>query len=632
MAEEQPTRRSCGAQLEHRRLLNEDPAYADARSEIETLARAYQTGARSTERAGLTVIPVVVHVVWNTNAQNISDAQVQSQIDVLNADFRAANADVGQTPGVWQSVVADARVVFALATTDPNGAPSSGITRTQTQTVAFPRVGNPVKSAATGGVDPWPSDRYLNIWVCPLGNNLLGYAQFPGGPANTEGVVVLHSAFGTNGTAAAPFNRGRTTTHEVGHWLNLFHIWGDDGTGCGGSDEVGDTPNAAGPNYGCPTFPHVSCSNGPNGDMFMNYMDYTDDACMYMFTIGQTARIQATLDGARASIGSQLTGWSGWGTLGGILTSDIAAANNADGRMEVFVRGADNALWHKWQTAPSNGWSDWGTQGGGLTSNITVAANADRRLEFFVRGTDNALWHKWQTAPSNGWSDWATQGGGLSSDVAMGKNADGRLEMFVRGTDNGVWHKWQVAPNSVWSDWATQGGVITSNITVASNADGRMEMFARGTDNGLWHKWQVAPNSVWSDWATQGGILTSNISVGKNADGRMEMFVRGADNALWHNWQVAPNSVWSGWATRGGILTSDPIVAQNADGRLEVFARGADNALWHIWQTAPNNGWSGWSFLGGVLTSNITAARNADGRLEVFARGTDNALWHIWQF
>jgi hypothetical protein len=270
------------------------------------LAWAYRTGADAPARVGVTRIPVVVHVVWNTQAQNISDAQIWSQIDVLNQDFRRTNPDSSQVPQVWQDVVADARVEFFLASTDPDGNPTDGITRTQTQRTFFPRQGNPVKSVATGGADPWPADTYLNMWVCQLAGSLLGYAQFPGGPAQTDGVVILHSGFGTTGTAAAPFDRGRTATHEIGHWLNLFHIGGDDGTGCNGTDEVDDTPNQADQNIGCPTFPSPSCNNEPNGDMFMNYMDYSDDACMFMFTAGQVTRMQAALDGPRSSIGSQV--------------------------------------------------------------------------------------------------------------------------------------------------------------------------------------------------------------------------------------------------------------------------------------------------------------------------------------
>jgi hypothetical protein len=129
----------------------------------------------------------------------------------------------------------------------------------------------------------------------------LGYAQFPGGPKATDGVVILNTAFGTEGTATAPFNLGRTVTHEVGHWLNLRHIWGDT-LDCSGGDRVADTPNCAGPNFGQPKFPTVSCGNAPHGDMFMNYMDYVDDAAMFMFTAGQVSRMSACLAGPRKSL------------------------------------------------------------------------------------------------------------------------------------------------------------------------------------------------------------------------------------------------------------------------------------------------------------------------------------------
>jgi hypothetical protein len=146
-----------------------------------------------------------------------------------------------------------------------------------------------VKSAKRGGKDPWNPGKYLNMWVCNLGNGLLGYAQFPGGPVSTDGVVVLYSAFGDTGTLIANYNKGRTATHEVGHYLNLRHIWGD--ATCG-NDLVNDTPTQQTSNGGCPTFPKITCGN--QGDMSMNYMDYTYDRCMYMFTIGQSARMDAT--------------------------------------------------------------------------------------------------------------------------------------------------------------------------------------------------------------------------------------------------------------------------------------------------------------------------------------------------
>jgi hypothetical protein len=302
---DQPLHRSCATMEEHRQLLNEDPSYVTARAEIETAARNFAEG-RTAARPGITRIPVVIHVVWRQTSENIPEDQIHSQIEVLNQDFRAINADISDVPSVWKSRIGDSRIEFELATVDPSGNATTGITRTKTAVTAFGHAGDPVKSEATGGADPWPADQYLNMWVCQLGGGLLGYATFPGAPAEIDGVVILHSGFGTTGTAKAPFDRGRTATHEIGHWLNLFHIWGDDGSGCYGSDEVDDTPNAAGPNFGRPSFPHVTCSNGPDGDMFVNYMDYTDDAGMFMFTAGQVIRAQATLDGPRASIGAEV--------------------------------------------------------------------------------------------------------------------------------------------------------------------------------------------------------------------------------------------------------------------------------------------------------------------------------------
>ena len=267
---DRPTRRNCGTMAVHERLLRTVPGYMEARARSENHALRAMA-LPMTGRTGCTKIPVVVHVVHKTNAQNISEAQVKSQIDVLNADFRMRNTDASSTPAPFAPLAADARVAFELATTDPQGQATNGITRTKTDKASFSADTDDIKAASTGGADAWPADKYLNLWVAPSitdtsGNVLLGYAQFPGGPVATDGVVILHSAFGTTGTAAAPFDLGRTATHEIGHWLNLRHIWGDDGTGCSGSDFVSDTPNQAGPNFGTPGFPHVSCNNGPNGD------------------------------------------------------------------------------------------------------------------------------------------------------------------------------------------------------------------------------------------------------------------------------------------------------------------------------------------------------------------------------
>ncbi len=298
----QERKRICATMEVDERLMKTVPTYRENQTAIENLTKNYLL--RGVLRAEVVKIPVVVHVVYNTPDQNISDAQIQSQIRILNEDYRKLNTDVTAVPSVFQPLAADAKIEFALACKAPGGGTTNGIIRKSTPVAGF-SPNDAVKFSRDGGSDAWPRDTYLNIWVCNLTGGVLGYAQFPGGPADTDGVVIDSTAFGDTGTAASPFNKGRTATHEIGHWLNLRHIWGDDcpsGDQCSGSDLVADTPNQECMNYGCPTFPHVSCSNGPNGDMFMNYMDYTDDACMVMFTHGQSARMDAAISGPRSAI------------------------------------------------------------------------------------------------------------------------------------------------------------------------------------------------------------------------------------------------------------------------------------------------------------------------------------------
>ena len=302
--EDLPKRRTCACLQVHYGLLDRYPQFRINQARLEQETRLFVNLGTAAMRAGIRRIPVVVHVVYRTAAENITAAQINSQISVLNKDFRARNTDINKVPAPFLNLVSDSRIEFFLATTDPNGNPTTGITRTRTDRSSFPQ-DDSVKSSATGGIEPWDTSKYLNIWVCRLSSPLLGYAQFPGGPPETDGAVILHTAFGTRGSARAPFNKGRTTTHEVGHYLNLSHIWGESRFNtCDDDDFVEDTPNQFGPNGGTPTFPHISCNNGPNGDMFMNYMDYVDDKAMFMFTQGQVARMQACLDYARSQLGT----------------------------------------------------------------------------------------------------------------------------------------------------------------------------------------------------------------------------------------------------------------------------------------------------------------------------------------
>jgi baseplate J-like protein len=316
-----------------------------------------------------------------------------------------------------------------------------------------------------------------------------------------------------------------------------------------------------------------------------------------------------------------------WLTLGLAVSASPVAAVDGGGLLNAFVIGDDRALWTIAQVNNDGTWGQWQSLGGQIDL-LAVGTNQDGRLEVFARGADKALWHIWQTSPgSSSWSSWSWLGGQIDM-LAVGSNQDGRLEVFARGiADHALWHIWQVAPSSFWSGWYSLGGQIDL-MAVGSNQDGRLEVFARGTDRGLWHIWQTAPNSGWSAWYSLGGQIDL-LSVGSNQDGRLEVFVRGTDLAVWHIWQTAPNGGWSGWDSLGGQIDLLSVNV-NQDGRLEVFARGTDQGLWHIWQLAPNNGWGTWASLGGQIDM-LFAARNQDGRLEVFARGTDQALWHVWQ-
>ena len=296
--------RNCGTMDYLSKQIKNDPAIVSRMNQIEQQTNQFlaNKSAVAASATGTIVIPVVFHVVYSSSAQNITDAQCIAQLNQLNLDYARLNTDSNSTPSVFRSLAANTRIQFCLAQRDANGLATTGIIHKSTTSTSFID-DDKVKSSTTGGDNAWPATSYLNIWTCNLGNSLLGYAQFPGGAAATDGVVLLYSSVGSMAKpgTATPYQLGRTATHEVGHWLNLRHIWGD--ANCG-SDLVNDTPTQQTSNSGCPTFPHVTCSNGPNGDMYMNYMDYTNDACMNMFSAGQSTRMNAIFasGGARVSL------------------------------------------------------------------------------------------------------------------------------------------------------------------------------------------------------------------------------------------------------------------------------------------------------------------------------------------
>ena len=312
--------RTCGSMQYLQEQMAKDPALYQKMQDQEIELKKWEKREDSLyqKSAGsLYTIPVVFHILYNNSASdptNISMDQILSQLDVLNEDFRATNADITTVPSGFTSSVADMEIEFCLAAVDPNGLGTTGVTRTLTTTTVFTSSTNDAKFTSMGGKDIWDRNKYLNIWVVPGlvdgdGDGLLGYGQFPGNAANTDGVVCLTSTIGRPpfNTAGGAYDLGRTTTHEVGHWLNLKHIWGDDcGDGifqCAGTDNVSDTPNQECSNGGCPTYPlYDGCNSTSPGVMFMNYMDYVNDACMVMFSNGQRTRARAALSGSRSSI------------------------------------------------------------------------------------------------------------------------------------------------------------------------------------------------------------------------------------------------------------------------------------------------------------------------------------------
>ena len=301
----------CGTFEKHLHRLSCDPDYKKKFEEFQR--QDFSTIAPEMVNDTTIVIPVVVHVIYQTPEQNVSDEQVQSQIDVLNEDFSGNNASSMNIPPVWTPLLTDSKIRFQLAARDPLGNRSNGVKRVSTAITEFSLFDPAIFFDSLGGSTAWPNTQYLNIWVCKIEGNALGFAAYPGTNASEDGVVINYSAFGRKGTVQAPYDYGRTCTHEVGHWLVLNHIWGDDNENCNGRDfpinqqAIDDTPNQAGSTFRCKSFPALdACSPTVPGIMYMNYMDYTDDKCMMFFTPGQIIRMRNTLNGPRSLLQSSV--------------------------------------------------------------------------------------------------------------------------------------------------------------------------------------------------------------------------------------------------------------------------------------------------------------------------------------
>jgi hypothetical protein len=280
-AENTPVVRTCAAMDVLEAQLAANPKLRDRLEAIEEHTRTFRYGGTlKNGEQNIIVIPVVVNVLYRDPSENISLEQIESQIEVLNEDFNALNADVSGTPEIFGALVADFDIEFVLY----------DVVRKYSNKRSW-QLNDAMKSSRKGGIDPTDPEHKLNVWVVnKLGSGqytYLGYAQFPGGDPATDGIVVAHNYFGRVGKVSEPYHLGRTATHEIGHWLNLRHIWGD--ATCG-NDFVDDTPLHNTYNFGCPVYPHYSTCTGTPVEMTMNYMDYTNDACMFMFTDGQKVR------------------------------------------------------------------------------------------------------------------------------------------------------------------------------------------------------------------------------------------------------------------------------------------------------------------------------------------------------
>lgn len=311
----------CGTMYVLEQHQKTNPSLKERIQKVQKTAKLWENTDQDKKSSNIVIIPVVVHVVYNVDSaqQNIPDSVIYSQIEVLNEDYRRLNADTVNTRSIFDTIAADIDVEFCLATIDPDGNTTNGITRTVTTVTDFDilTMMDSMKFTSSGGQDAWPSDQYLNIWVCNMTifgmPGLLGYAQFPGDNPATDGVVIQYPYFGrTNDPNSAAESKGRTTSHEVGHWLGLYHIWGNTsflGGSCDSIDYVDDTPNAFDQsNSDCNLainscsveHPYWSTTDPP--DMVENYMDYSTDLCMNSFTHGQKNRMLSFLNTDRVSL------------------------------------------------------------------------------------------------------------------------------------------------------------------------------------------------------------------------------------------------------------------------------------------------------------------------------------------
>ena len=274
---------------------HQDPGRMEREHRIQDRIRDGRVGLRNT-----LTIPIVFHVVYFNASQNLPDEVLYSQVDALNRDFAHASDNLGNYPQAIRALGVDTDIRFCIAAVNPQGEAQVGILRVNTldpwiANTFFANGRRSLHYDAEGGSSAWDPARYLNIWVTNYGD-LLGRAYFPGeAPYPEEDGIILNYRY--TGTLkleadAAPYDRGHSLTHEIGHYFSLLHIWGPGTGSCATDDLVEDTPLQALPYFDCPSIPQESCGSE---DLFMNFMDFTDDRCLAFFTPGQRDRMHAAL-------------------------------------------------------------------------------------------------------------------------------------------------------------------------------------------------------------------------------------------------------------------------------------------------------------------------------------------------
>lgn len=477
--------RRCYAMENLERQMAEDPTLAARMDQMERETQYMLKERGNAQTNAIRTIPVYVHVIYNTAvpAENISDAQINSQISVLNADYSATNSDVSGIPTEFQGVKSgDTEIRFVLA----------GITRKASTKTSW-GTADAMKKSSQGGVDPITPSTHMNMWVCNIGGGILGYAQFPGGAAATDGVVASpqyfgSSAYGSGFYLSAPFDKGRTMTHEVGHYLNLRHIWGD-GSSCGATDYVDDTPFARAANYGCPgTVNSCTGTSYPGNDMTMNYMDYTDDNCMFMFSAGQKARMWACLTSSRSTLG---TGGSGGNvsptanangpysaTTGTAISFSSAGSSDPDGSIASYSWNFGDGTTST-SANPSKSYTTAGTYT--VTLTVTDNAGATGTATATATITTSGGGGSYITAESESNNTAATADGPMGNNInvsgAMGSNTDVDWYFFNMNTTGSITITLTIG-NTSDMDWylykstnttsAVASGAGTSNPEVGS--------------------------------------------------------------------------------------------------------------------------------------------------------------------